>query len=277
MGHLSSNEGAIDYAMCRYGQSRLMFRGPPRVPEGGYCVALGGAATFGRYLPSPWPHLLERISRRMVINLGVPHAGPDAYLSDPCVMRLVIGADLRLIEVPDAINLSNPLYSVHSRRNDRFLRAGNALVRLYPEVDFTEFAFTRHMIGALAEHGQQRFALVARQLQQVWLARMGQLLDLCDGPTVLVWLADRPPPEREVEVPSPAAPRLVNRAMLEALRPRTSEIVEVVVGDYFGGVMGKIFGPTEEPAARASPGREVHEETALGLMPFVVGGGAGRI
>lgn len=270
MTYDASGAGALDYFPCRYGTSRLVFRGPWRALKPGYVAALGGSATYGRFVAEPWPALLERGSGRMVLNLGVPQAGPDAWLNDPDILRLAAGARLRVLQVPGAVNLSNRFYSVHPRRNDRFLGASPALRRLYPEVDFTDFAFTRHLIRVLASHGPERFAEVAQALSLAWLDRMGTLIAALSGPSVLVWFADSAPPlpgQRLALVQG--IPALVDRAMLLALRPHVAGIVEVVAPDFQGTTDGKVFGPLDLTAALALPGPVAHQAVADALQPWM--------
>lgn len=262
--------GALDYFPCRYGAARLVFRGPWRAVRPGYSVALGGAATYGRFVARPWPQLLEQASGQMVLNLGVPQAGPDAWLAEPELLDLAARARLRFLAVPGAVNLSNRFYTVHPRRNDRFLRASPLLQRLYPEIDFTDFAFTRHLVRVLASHGAPRFAELAQGLSQAWLDRMGQLMAALKGPTVLVWFADRPPPLPD-DPPDLAqgAPLLVDRMMLTALRPHLAGLVELVHPACAGSTEGKSFAPFEAPAAAALPGPAAHQALADALLPWL--------
>lgn len=262
--------GALDYFPCRYGQSRLIFRGPWRVPQAMHAVALGGSLTYGRFVAEPWPQLLERATGRRVLNLGVPHAGPDAWLNEPDLLRLAAAAELRIVQLPGAVNLSNRYYTVHPRRNDRFLAASPALRRLYPEVDFTDFAFTRRMIRTLALKGADRFAEVAQVLAQAWLDRMGLLVAALRGPVALFWAGGRPPP-----LPGQRlrlyddAPLLVDALMMRALRPHLVAMPEIVVPDWIGDDEGKVFSPLDAPAARALPGPDVHAAVAEALAPLV--------
>ncbi len=64
-------------------------------------------------------------------------------------------------------NLSNTFYSVHPRRNDRFLGATPRLRALYPEMDFTDFAFARHLLHSLSALASRRFSEVTAQLHQM--------------------------------------------------------------------------------------------------------------
>jgi hypothetical protein len=261
--------GALDYFPCRHANARLVFRGPHRQPRGIWAAALGGAETYGRFVAHPWPDLLEQQSGRMVLNLGCPSAGPDAWLNEPDLLRLMSRANLRIVQVQGAGTLSNRFFSVHPRRNDRFLRASPRLRRLYPEVDFTEFTFTGHLLASLAALGGPRFVEVAEELGQVWVQRMADLLGVLKGPTTLLWLADRPPPSPAQRLGlAPGAPLLVDSAMLAAVqRKGGAGLVEVVLASRDGGIEGKHFAELEEPAALASPGPAAHLAIARALLP----------
>lgn len=268
MTYDSPGAGALDYFPCRYGRSRLLFRGPWRPPAARYCAALGGTATYGRFVAHPWPQLLERGSGRMVLNMGVPHAGPDVWLHDPETLALARRAELRILQVPGAVNLSNAFYTVHPRRNDRFLAASPRLRQLYPEVDFTDFAFTRHMIRALAERGTPRFAEVVQVLRACWSERMAALLAALDAPVVLLWCGDRPaPPPEAVAQIAGSAPLLVDMAMLQGLARRASDLVEVISPEFLGDLVGKSCGAFDIAAARLVPGPASHVAIARALRP----------
>ena len=60
MAYVYPGAGAPEDAACRYGASRLLFRGPQRDVRGPYCVVLGGTETYGRYVA----RLSRRIKRR---------------------------------------------------------------------------------------------------------------------------------------------------------------------------------------------------------------------
>ena len=156
---------ALEYYPCRYGTSRILFRGPRRLLDGSYVAFLGSTETYGRFVEAPYPALLEDRLAVSCVNFGVVNAGVDLYLNDPGVMGLAAGAGAKVVQVMGAQNLSNRYYSVHPRRNDRFLRASDRLEALYPEVDFTEFHFVRHLLGKLGRdlarairHGEGRVA-----------------------------------------------------------------------------------------------------------------------
>lgn len=259
MSCLRAGPGGPEVELCAYEGSRLAFRGPARRLGGRYVAALGGAETFGKGVGHPWPALLEAAAGVDVVNLGAVGAGPDAMLKDDMLRAACRAAQAVVLQVPGAQALSNPFYRVHPRRNDRFIAATPALQTLYPEVDFCDYAFTRHLLGGLCRRDPVRFARVAAALQAVWRARMAELLAGIAAPVVLLWLGDRPP-LAETRLGPGSAPLLVTRGMLEALRPQTAALVEVTVPPVRPGT----------PEA-ALPGCEAHEAAARALVPVLAG------
>jgi hypothetical protein len=69
-------------------------------------------------------------------------------LNDPAIAE-ARAATAIVLQIQGAQTLSNRLYTVHPRRNDRFVRASGILRTIYRDVDFTEFHFTRHMLDHL--------------------------------------------------------------------------------------------------------------------------------
>lgn len=166
---------------------------------------LGGSATFGKGLARPFAELVEEALRLPVANLGVVNGGPDVWLSDPAALAVAQGARLAVVQVTGAEGLGNPLYSVHSRRNDRFIAATPALRALYPGVEFTDIHFTRHLLQVLRDADPRRFQTVVGILQESWLARMRALLGRLPRP-LLLWLVAE-------------EPLFITAPMIEALRP----------------------------------------------------------
>ena len=192
----------LDYQLCRYGQSRLLFRGPRAKLAPPYTLFLGGTETFGRFVPEPFPALLAGRLGIAAVNMGCVNAGLDAYAGDATVLAAAARAETTVIQAIGAHNLSNRFYSVHPRRNDRFTVAQAPLRDLYPEEDFTDYAFTQHLLGALQRRCPRRFARVVEELQSVWRARMSQILAETRGRAVLLWIADAPPPTPAVDTAS---------------------------------------------------------------------------
>jgi hypothetical protein len=266
MAFAYAGAGALDYCPCHYEGSRILFRGPARSLERPYVVVLGATESYGKYVERPYAALIEARLGLNVVNLACVNAGPDVFLSEEAILRVAQGAEAVVVQIVGAQNLSNRYYTVHPRRNDRFIGATPLLRALFPRIDFTEFAFTRHLLAVLAQQAPDRFALVAEELRKAWLQRMGILLAALPRRRVLLWMADAPPP------PAPLAdlrrePMLVDAQMIAALRPHAAAYVEVTPSDAARaeGDQGRHCTEIERPAARGLPGQAFHAETAEAL------------
>lgn len=260
MSYQLPGAGAPDAVTCRYGVSKLHFRGPGRSFAAPYLACIGGSETFGRFVPSPFPALLEERLGDACINLGSINSGLDALLHDPELSRIATGAEACIVQLPGAQNLSNRLYRVHPRRNDRFLQASPILSNLYPEVDFTEFHFNKHMLGRLHVVSPERFATVRAELQQAWTARMRSLVTAFGGRVVLLWLRYqhmRPDDPAEMLGPDPL---LVTPDMVAALAGDVLCTIEVPVqmAGQSDELDDMIFGVLQEPAAEHMIGPATH-------------------
>ena len=264
--------GGLEYYPYRLGRSRLTFRGPRRQVEGRHIAFLGGTETFGLFVGDPFPAQVERLLGLPCVNLGALNAGPDLYLNDAPVLAQAARADVAVIQVMGAQTLCNRYYSVHPRRNDRFLRASGALQELFPELDFTEFSFTGHLLRALQATAPDRFARVVTELQAAWLARMKQLIALMRGQVVLLWFGRAAPGDVAVD-PAAADPLFITTPMLESLRPRVADLMLCPASDRIlgRGTRGLIFAPQEAAAAQAVMGPLAHEEAAEGLAAVLPG------
>ena len=259
--------GALDYFACHYGTSRLLFRGPQRPTDGDFIACLGGTETYGKYIPLPFATLLEGSLGVPVVNLGCANAGPDVYLAEEGVTELAARACAVVVQICGAQNLTNRYYAVHPRRNDRFLGATPLLRGLFPEVDFTEFHFTRHLLTNLAATSPTRFDVLAQELRAAWVSRMKLLLTRLTCPVVLLWLAEAPPPDNGT-TDLTRDPILVGRDMLDAIRPLASASTDVIC-KATRDIEGMAFGPMEAPAAAGLPGPAAHQEAAARLLPIL--------
>ena len=195
------------------------------------------------------------------------NAGVDVFATDPQVARMASGADVTVLQLMGAHNMSNRFYTVHPRRNDRFLKPSTLLKAIYRDVDFAEFNFNKHMLHRLFTLSPWRFDTVVSELQQAWLARMRLLLSKIDGKVVLLWFADHTPddvspPEDEKD------PWFVTRGMIEELRPLVTDLVEVTASPSSCalGTEGMVFSPMEAPVAQQLLGPAAHQEVAVELL-----------
>ncbi|MFD2738121.1 DUF6473 family protein [Sulfitobacter aestuarii] len=269
----SRGPGALDHEPCRYGRSKLTFRGPKRVLDRPYMAFLGGCETFGRFMRSPYPALVEAGSGKTCVNLGLANAGIDAYLNDGPVMEILDRADLTIVELLGARNLNNRFYQVHTRRNDRFIAASEALRALYPKVDFSEFHFTGHLLDHLYRTCPERFATLKADLQRAWLRAMRLLLGRIGSRCMLLGLAE-PAPRYHAGIASVSrrqTPAFVTREMIAQIAPLADGLVEVIVPPRAAGAADDdmAFSEMEAPAAARMLGGAAHREVAAQILARV--------
>ena len=262
--------GALNYEPCRYGESRILFRGPKRRLDVPYVAFIGGTETYGKFINAPFPALVESQIGLNCVNFGVSNAGIDAFLNDCFVLEAANDAQVTVIQIIGAQNLSNRFYTVHPRRNDRFLKASALLASIYPEVDFSEFHFNRHMLGMLHRVSHERFDLVLDEVQAAWTARMKLMLRRITGRTVLLWFADHSPPADNALFNGPAhapEPLFVTRRMIDEVTEHATSFVEVAASPHAraAGTTGMSFCEMETMAARKLLGPQAHGEVAKQL------------
>lgn len=248
----------------------MLFRGPARKLDRPYVVVLGATESYGKYVARPYADLVEERLGLNVVNLACLNAGPDVFLGEEAILQVARGAAAVIVQVVGVQNLSNRYYSVHPRRNDRFIGATPLLRALYPRVDFTEFAFTRHLLTVLAQVAPDRFAILAEELRATWLQRMGSLLSALPQRRILLWMADAPPlplPHLDLR----REPMLVDAQMIAALRPHVAAYTEITPSSAARaeGDAGRHCSELERPAARRLPGQAFHAEVAEVLGPLL--------
>ena len=273
MAYAYPGAGALEYFPCRYGTSRLLFRGPRRALDRPYVAVLGGTETYGKYVPRPYPDLIEADTGLRMVNLGCVNAGLDVYLNEEAVTQIAAEAEVAVVQVVGAHNLTNRFYTVHPRRIDRFLAASPLLRSMFRDVEFTEFHFTRHMLMTLQAASAERFEGVAEELQAAWLMRMKQLLARLPTKVVLLWMSDHRPPEKAGQTQLLTESPLVDARMIAAIKPLATAYVEVISSPAARarGVEGMSFAPLDAPAASGLPGPAVHQEVAQRLAPVLEG------
>ena len=178
--------------MCTYDGCRLSFRGPATPMNEPYIAVLGGTEVFGRFVDHPLPELMAEWIGTPVANLGVAQAGLSLFSEEPWLLDAGSRSDVTVLQILGAQNMSNRLYSVHSRRNDRFLTVSPALREMYPEVDFTEINFTGHLLETLS-HNAQAFEKLIEELKWAWVQRMRRVLAMIQGEVILLWMSHRRP------------------------------------------------------------------------------------
>ncbi|MCC0063094.1 MAG: hypothetical protein H6895_03280 [Defluviimonas sp.] len=263
MAYEHPGAGALDYAPCRYGQSKLLFRGPRRTLEGDYVAVIGGSETYGRFVDRPFPALVEAALGRKIVNFGYMNAGPDVFLNEAAVLDACAHAGTVVVQAMGAQNLTNRFYAVHPRRNDRFLRASALMKTIFRDVDFTEFHFTRHMLSAIRARSPEKYRMVEDELREAWVARMRLLLQRTGRRTVLLQVV-RPEIDGDGLGPEPL---FVSDAMIAEVRPLVAEVVTVAPSAEDGAehTTGMSYAPLEAPIAERMMGPRAHETVAEAL------------
>jgi hypothetical protein len=219
---------SLDYQQCRYGTSKLIFRGSGRPLDGRHIAFVGGSETLGASLSLPYPDLLESRLGEVCINFGQMNASIDVAVHEPLIGTACRDAVLTVVSVTGAVNLSNRFYSVHPRRNDRFTKYSPALRSLYPEVDYSQICFTKHLVSQLHSISPTRFERVIEELRAAWSARMRGFLERIGPEVVLSWFAPNLPLGRKqlasCDPASMQEPLFVTMEMLNALRPLVRDL-----------------------------------------------------
>ncbi|UWQ17371.1 DUF6473 family protein [Jannaschia sp. M317] len=259
------HDSELDYYPCTYGASRVPFRGPQVGLEQPYVAVLGGSEVYGCYIEDPFTDRLSEMTGRRVLNLGVRNGSLDVYAQDEALMKVIAGAETTVIQVMGGANISNRFYSVHRRRNDRFLRHSILMETLFQEVDFSDFSFTRHMLCTLKAASEEKFAMVTRELQEAWVARMRLLLSRIPGTKILLWI------ENAEEGDLGPEPLFVTVDMMQKLEPMIDKLVHCDVTDdqRDGQLRHMIYPEMEVAAARLSLSNESHERIARVLARAV--------
>ena len=262
--------GPLDYLPCRYGSSRLLFRGPRRSLRSPYIAFVGSNETYGKFVKRPFPDLVEDAVGMTCANFGQLNAGIDAFSHDPFVLDAASNAEVAVIQVLGAPNMTNRFYSVHPRRNDRFLEAAPLLKTIYREVDFADFHFNKHMLTALMSVSADRFGAVRQELQEAWVARMRLLLKQINGKSVLVWVAHHAAAEADTAAQESLGrdPLFVTEEMLAKVAPPATELVEVVISEEARafGTDGMLFSELEAAAAAEMINPMAHREVSEALL-----------
>lgn len=263
------NHGTVglDDTPCCYGASKLQCRGPKSDTSEPYVAILGGTETYGKFVSLPFATLLGTQINRPVVNLGCVNAGVDSFLKDPDIMSIAANAELCVVQVMAAHNLSNRLYRVHSRRNDRFLAASEIMHSIYTDVDFTEFAFNKHMLGTLKTLSPQKFEVIQEELKMAWLGRMKALLEQLPDRVVLLWLKYADSTEDCASADLGTKPAFVTEEMVSELRAGVSDVVEMNVrpARSTGDLLQMQIPPMQIPAAEHMLGPAAHNLIAQAL------------
>ncbi len=266
-------QGPLDYLPCRYGTSKLLFRGPRRELKEPYLAFIGTTETYGKFIELPFPALVEETTGLTCANFGQINAGIDAFSSDPFVLSAAADATITVLQVMGAQNMTNRFYAVHPRRNDRFVSASTLLKTIYREVDFADFHFNKHMLKCLKKTSYDRFATVRQELQDAWTARMQLMLKRISGKSIILWFSDHAPEDEGGGGDDDIGrdPLFVTRGMMNEIAPYCTAVIEVVAsaGALSAGTEGMIFDEMDVVSASEMLSPAAHREAADALCEAI--------
>ncbi|MEX2520704.1 MAG: DUF6473 family protein [Paracoccaceae bacterium] len=273
------DQALIDYGSYKWGRLDQLYRGPRPDLSAPYIACLGGAQTFGRYVRSPFPALLESSMARPVANFGTANAGPGFFLRDAAVIEAASGADLCVAQVMSARSLSNRLFKVHVSRNAQIEAVSKALEELFPHVDFETFNYAHNMLNQIADNDPESFLAVEAEMKAAWVARTRSLLQSIQTRRILFWFSERGPDEAPLvatDQPELKYPQFVDQQMIDAVAPLADAVIYCVTSAGMPqsllrdgeAVLQTPFGmPVSENRYYPSP--EMHVEAAKTLLPAI--------
>lgn len=271
MSYHESGATGVEESVCRYGTSKMWFRGPKRALHVPYVACVGGTETFGRFVDSPFPAVLEQRLKKQCLNLGSLFMGAEGLAWDPEILNLMNGAEVCVLQLPPALNQSNRFYRVHTRRNDRVLEATSDLLALYPEVDFADVHFVRHLMSRLQEFSDARFEVVAAELRRAWAEALRTLLDKVSSRVLLLWLdwdhsAAVGPDARGVPDLVP-----ITQALIDGVSDGGVATVKMTVrpSGASDDLEDMLFGTMQQPMAEYMIGPATHRAIAERLLPAI--------
>jgi hypothetical protein len=148
------------------------------------------------------------------------------------------------------------------------------LQAIYNEVDFSDFTFTRALLGKLHSLSPERFDIVVTELREAWVARMRNMLGQIGPNAVLLWFARSPmsdDPWNAVANPLQVDPLFITESMINELRPLVRDVVQAVPSDIAKqqGTKGMYFPPMQSKAASEMLGVACHSEASNSLTHLI--------
>ncbi|MEM0944366.1 MAG: DUF6473 family protein [Pseudomonadota bacterium] len=273
----TADQPLFDYETHTFGRMHQIFRGPMPDLTRPYIAYLGSSATFGRFTDRPFATLTAEALGLTAVNFGTEGAGPGYFLEDADILPVANGARACVIELMGARALSNRMYTVRPRRNERMARPAQLLRGLYPEVDFRQFAKVANMLTYLKALDAARFRLVENEIRSAWSARMAALLAALEVPTILLWISPRSPAERPGRGDVTwRYPHFVDDELLASSTPGAAGLVECIGEQGLPQDLTKdgqpvLFRPTGEPilANERLPSPALHARAAELLTPLL--------
>jgi hypothetical protein len=229
-------------------------------PTRAHVLCLGGTETFGRFVAEPYPSAdLGIASAAARDQHGRRRRRARRRAERPAIARRRRATAI-VLQIPEAQNLSNRLYTVHPRRNDRFIKRLHHPAHHLPRRGFHRVSLHRHMLDHLGRLSADRFAIVRAELC-TWPGWRGCSADPVRGHVPGAPALARLPAARDAGKPGRPCPRPQAKTcrfswtpdLLEAAVQQAASL-SVVAGPMTGARPRRAHAPQELRAARALPG-----------------------
>jgi uncharacterized protein DUF6473 len=251
----------IDYETFQLpGTGRLRGPAPQTLAPGEYFTCLGAAQTFGCFCEQPYPTLLAHRVGLPVLNFGIAGAGPRFFLKYQQMLGYVNAGRFAILQI----------MSGRSEDNSFFDSGGRS--RLTRRSDGVEMDAVPAYRQLLANESVERVQALVEETRQNWVKSFTNLLEAIEVPTILFWFSERSPDyeesysERRLRRLFGKFPHLVNRTMVEQVRPVSDEYVECISARGLPQRLVSRF--TAEPVRnnRYYPSPEMHADAADALV-----------
>jgi hypothetical protein len=224
-GYQARDAEIIDYNLWKLWTPRSGFtlRGPrpAKLNPGDYCVSLGAAFTFGRFVPHPYPELLGKALNLDCLNLGFSGIGPSFFNHPPHrgLISLINRSKFVTILVLSGRSQANSRFKTCLHSQERYvLEDGQSVPADYAYQQLLETESTETVRALVAETRER------------YLQEFSKLLNKITVPKVLLWISKRPPDYQEsydslLELFS-SFPHLVNQDMINSLKVQCEAYIE---------------------------------------------------
>lgn len=299
-GYQARDFEVVDYQLFQLVGTELKFRGPaPQLREGEYVSCLGAAQTFGCLVERPYPQLLAAATGTTMLNLGYGGAGPRFFNRHSELLGTVNRGRMAIVQVMSGRSEDNSRFESRGleylrRRSDGKPMSADAAWRSVLEC---RYAWRRLPLGQqLARKvcqwfGRRDAERLLEETRRHWVASYQLLLQSIQVPVILLWFSKRPPEFQEsytsLQDFMGVYPQLVNREMLEAIRPFAEDYVECVTqrgspqpltSRFDGKPVSIDLGRDRQDFAGQTweenqyyPSPEMHEDACQALLPRLAG------
>ncbi len=177
-----SDSRVVDYRLSSLEGSHLQIRSGIDASKR-FGVAIGGAATFGRFVVDPFPEILGRKNDIKVLNLGFPGAGPGFFLRRPELLTWINRAEFVVVE---SMSARIPSHEYAQEREESGTPAGRKPNdRIRAKHPFDPTPFEGETSTAIASFAKRRL---------LWLQEMTELFRRITVPRIcLLWFSKRKP------------------------------------------------------------------------------------